>query len=127
MYLTAEEYTEITGRAEAEATDARIKRACQLLDSRIGNYSVDLTTGLKLDLDDLTVAEKAAVQEWVARMIVYLYENNDYGPMSANVSLGRFSVSRYANQQQGVLADEMMLADSVLVGSGLIRRRVRVE
>jgi hypothetical protein len=123
-YITAAEYTQITGRSSLEANDARIKRASMLLDSRIGNYLVS-EAGWKLDLTTLPAHQLNAVKEWVAQIITFLYENSDSAPTSASLSLGRFSVTEHG-QKDRLLPESLGFADSVLVSSGLIRRGVMV-
>lgn len=122
-YITASEYSEITGRSELEATTHRIQYASMLLDSRIGNY-LRGDDGWKLDLENLLEYKSSAVKQWVAYMVSYLYDYNDSAPSSASLSLGRFSVKE--NSQQG-LPEQLSFADSVLVSSGLVVRGVDVK
>jgi hypothetical protein len=123
-YITSAEYVQITGRSSLEATDARLKRASMLLDSRIGNYLVS-EAGWKLDLTTLPVHQVDAVKEWVAQMTAFLYENGDSAPTSASLSLGRFSVTEHG-QKDRLLPESLGFADSVLVSSGVIKRGVLV-
>jgi hypothetical protein len=122
MYLTAAEYYSITERPTAEATNARIKLACQLLDARIGNYTRE-TDGWKLDLDDLLDYKVDAVKTWVAYMIAYLKDNGDKAPSSASLHLSKFSVTEKGQSNMG-LPEELAFVDAVLVSSGVINRRV---
>lgn len=122
-YITAEEYGVITGRPQAEATVARIKRASLLLDARIGNYIPDPDTGRKLDLGSLPQHQQDAVREWVAQMVAFLYDNNDSAPSSSSISLGRFSVTEHGQRGQA-MPERMNLADTILVSSRLVRRHV---
>lgn len=126
MYITAEEYENITGRAQAEATEYRIKRASQLLDARIGNYTPDKETGLKLDIEELPLFQENAVKEWVAQMIAFLFDNSDVAPTAASLSLGRFSVTEHG-QKGTVMPESMNLVDALLVSAGLVRRGVKVR
>jgi len=120
MYLTAEEYNEITGRDIEEATDARLKRASMLLDARIG-YHKRGSDGWKLELDDLPGNQTDAAKEWVAQMVIFLADNNDQAPSAASISLGRFSVTEHGQQEQ-LIPEEMNLADMILESSGLVNR-----
>ena len=127
-YITAAEYNSITERPAAEATAARRKRASQLLDARVGNYAPDGSTGWKLDLSELTKHQEDAVKDWVAWMVVYLYDNQGQPPFTVgHLSLGRFSVSAQQGQAGRVLPDEMSFADAILASSGLVRRGVQVK
>ncbi len=135
MYITAAEYVSLTGRPIAEATTIRITMASKLLDNRIGNYAID-TTGYKITTpvwtvwDDglditLNTAKKDAVKLWVATMIGYLVDSGGLPPTtSQNVKLGRFSVGK-ASSSGSLLPEEMGFADSILVTSGIINRKVR--
>lgn len=125
-YITAAEYEAITERPQAEATDARIKRASQLLDARIGNYPFDAKTGFKLDVDILPKHQREAVKDWVAHMISFLYENGGVAPAALGaLKLGRFSVSQHGGAQPGhVLPDEITYMDAILVSSGIVKRGV---
>jgi len=133
-YITAARYAELTGRAQSEATLLRRTRASQMLDARIGNYLPDETTGWKLDLDDTTVvsvAQKLAVETWVAQAIMYFAMNNDGTGNWFSVRLGRFQASKGsglgdASKQVGDMPTVMNIADSILVDSGIIKRAVKV-
>ena len=126
MYLTSNEYSEITGRLEAEATKQRIKLASMLLDARIGNY-IHNSDGWKLDLTTLENFKSNAVKQWVAYMIAYLFDNNDEAPVSSSVTLGRFSAGMGSERKQAVLPEQLNFADSVLISSGLVIRGVDVK
>ena len=123
MYITPMEYNEIVRRPIIQATDSRIRRACMLLDARIGNYLPDETTGLKLDIDSLPVYQQNAVKEWVAQMVAYLYDNGDSSPASAGLKLGRFSVTA-SNTGGRLIPDDLLFADAGIVSAGLIKRGV---
>lgn len=133
MYLTAQEYEEITGKPKEEATEQRLTYASQLLDVRIGNrytrrgrgHSLPNNGRWKLNLDDLYEYQKDAVKSWVAWMVSFLSENNDQAPSTASVSLGRFSVTEHG-QQGSVIPESMRLADAQLVSSGLVSRKVKM-
>lgn len=125
MYISSREYSSITFRHQAEATDARIKRASLLLDARIGNY-LPGEDGWKLNLDKLSGQRKNVVKEWVAQMVAFLSENNDVAPSAASISLGRFSVTEHGQKGQ-LIPEQMNLADAVLVGSGIIRRGANIK
>ncbi len=127
MYITSSEYNALTGRPAAEATAARIKRASQSLDARIGNHRI-MTTGWKLEIDELPADQQAAVKEWTARMIAYLTENGDEAPSTDGVTLGKFSLSKSAGNSGSVMGipGEMRFADNILVSTGLIKRKVRL-
>src|SRR5690625_3050511 len=88
MYITGAIYHEVTGRDESEATQARIERACRLLDARIGNYPY--RSDWKLDMDRLRPDQVSAVQEWVCGMIISFAVNNDGPQVAEGVRLGRF-------------------------------------
>ena len=138
MYLTAEEYEEITGKPEEEATEQRLKYASQLLDSRIGDrfrkrglpypfedqFRYPQDQEFTLEMDRLYTYQKDAVKSWVAWMVSYLAENNDQAPSTASVSLGRFSVT---HSEQSIIPESMRMADAVLASSGLVSRKVKVR
>jgi hypothetical protein len=137
MYITAVEYAILTGRDSDECTIARLTIACKLLDSRIGNYPVN-DDGYKIRTSDWVVMYNGqyqtlhkskidAVQLWVATMVSYLFDNNDTPPSSTNnVKLGRFSVGGNAPSSYSSFPSELGFADSILVSSGIINRRVGV-
>lgn len=137
MYITASEYASLTGRAAAEATTVRIKIACKLLDSRIGNYPTyengwkiddNLSTWYTGNLTELTQDQKEAVQMWIAGMIEYLYLNGNMSSGNNNsIKLGRFSVSKSKNNQGKILPDEMGYYDSILISSGIINRSISIK
>jgi hypothetical protein len=120
MYITSAQYKDITTRPEAEATEARIKKASLLLDARIGHYERN-AEGWKLDLDGLTNHQKLAVRDWTAWMIAYLFDNNDQAPTTASISLGRFSVTEHG-QKGKTIPEELNWSDMMLEDSGLINR-----
>ena len=133
MYITPTEYNTITGRDSAEATTIRITLSSKLLDSRIGNYPIFENIGYKINSSwqveedgvntTLTKSKKDAVQMWVAQMVSFLYDNNDTPPTSeSGVSLGRFSVNGSSNISN--IPDEVKYADSILISSGIINRKV---
>jgi hypothetical protein len=121
MYLTATEYENITGSDASEATENRLKRACLLLDARIGYYERD-DDGWKLDPDGLANYQSDIVKEWVAWMVAFLALNNDQAPSAASVSLGRFSVTEHG-QQGKIIPEQLGLVDAMLDDSGLVNRR----
>ncbi|MFA5485347.1 MAG: hypothetical protein WC260_03830 [Candidatus Pacearchaeota archaeon] len=125
MYISPEEYSDITFRYRLEATEERIKRACLLLDARIGNHSVG-RDGWKLDMDRLPEYRKNAVKEWVAQMVSFLYDNGDVSPSAASISLGRFSVTEHGQKGQ-LIPERMGLADAVLASSGIVIRGVKTK
>lgn len=125
MYITPEEYAEITGRDATEAIPGRIKMATQLLDARIGPRERDIITGLKLDLATLPVRQRDAVKAWCAEMIAYLVDNGDKAPTTETVTLGRFSVTEHG-QKTSLVPEEMWFVDSILVSSDLINRKVKM-
>lgn len=125
-YITASEYTELTGRDEGEATAARIQSASMLLDARIGNYTRN-DDGWKLDITGLKAHEERAVKLWTSQMVAYLYENDDILLPASSLSLGRFSVSESTGESQGSLPKKLQLADNILVSSGLIQRSVNTK
>ena len=127
MYLTAAEYATITGRSAAEATTQRLTIASRMLDSRIGRYTRDETTGYKLVLANLDAYKSEAVQQWVAAMVEFLVKNNDAAPSTAAVRLGRFSVSHSAGQQGNLLPESMRMIDSILIDSGLVVRGIDLK
>jgi len=133
MYITPTEYNTITGRDSTEATTIRITLSSKLLDSRIGNYPTFEDIGYKINSSwqveedgvntTLTKSKKDAIQMWVAQMVSYLYDNNDTPPTSeSGVSLGRFSVNGSSNISD--IPDEVKYADSILISSGIINRKV---
>ena len=124
-YITASQYSSITGRYQAEATDARIKRASLLLDARIGNYPTT-SDGWKLDIAMLSTKQLAAVEEWVAQMVTFLYDNGDFSPSSASITLGRFSVTEHGQQTKSI-PEQVSFADTILVSAGLVRSGVRLR
>ena len=124
LYITPEEYAEITGRDKEEATNSRIKGSMMLLDARIGNYARG-NDGYKLDMDKLDIFQKDVVKRWVAQMIAFLVDNNDSSPTSASITLGKFSVTEHGQTNQ-VLPESMGFVDAMLSSSGLIRRGVDV-
>lgn len=136
MYITANEYNTLTGRSASEATTIRLTIACKMLDSRIGNYPVN-DDGYKIDSDDWYVMYKGqyqtlhqskidAVKMWVAFMVSYLTDNNNNPPSTANnLKLGRFSVGKTSSSNNYTsLPNELGFADSILVSSGIINRKV---
>jgi len=125
MYLEENEYAQITNRDISEALEYRIKLASRLLDSRIGYYESDETTGYKLDLDKLPHNQQRAVKIWVAWMIAYLATHNDQAPSAESITLGRFSVSQ--GEGSNYLPDQMLFAEFILSSCGIINRKVRVK
>lgn len=124
MYITAAVYAGITGRDASEATEARLKQASLLLDTRIG-YHTRQDSGWKLDMDELEGYQENAVVQWVAYMVQYLYDHGDSAPSAASVRLGRFSVTQPA-EGQGLMPDTLGFADAQLVAAGMVRTRVKV-
>lgn len=136
MYISAEKYAFLSGRDGSEATLMRIKLACKMLDSRLGNHGT-YDDGYKIDSSDndtwyiddyteLTAEQKEAVEMWVAKMIQVLYENGDSPSTSKNVKLGRFSVGNASTSSNSNLPSEMGYFDSILVSTGLINRNIRL-
>lgn len=124
-YIDAAKYNEMTGRPGSEATASRLLLASALLDARLGNYAYDATSGLKLNLAELSAAQVKAVELWVAYMVTGLFETNDTLQTGGSLKLGRFSEGVTANQVVGeLMPDNVKLADAVLKASGLIRRAV---
>jgi hypothetical protein len=121
-YEGVNEYAEITNRDGSEASDYRVEMASRLLDSRVGYYVPDETTGYKLDLTELSVHQSRAVKIWVAWMIAYLATHNDMPPTAESITLGRFSVSQ--GQGNDNFPDQMSFADSLIASSGLVNRKV---
>lgn len=129
-YITPAEYSEITGREPSQATEARLRRASSLLDSRIGvRYTYDETTGRKLDLTAQTVARAEAVKSWVAWMVLALHDNDDSPAVNDSVTLGRFTVQSQSTGSRArvTLPDEVVWADEVLVDVGIVDLRVRIS
>lgn len=136
MYISAAKYSFLTGRDASEATLMRIRLACKMLDSRIGNHGTN-TEGWKIDdsdsdtwyVDDYTEVtqdQKDSIEMWVAKMIETLYLNGDSPSTSKNVRLGRFSVGAGSSSTNN-LPDEMSYYDSILVSSGIINRNIRLN
>jgi hypothetical protein len=137
MYITSSEYATLTGRAASEATTLRLKIACKLLDSRIGNYPT-LSDGYKIRSSDFAIIYQGqyqilhqskidAVKMWVAVMISYLTDNGNKPPTVANnIKLGRFSVGKSTPSTSSNLPGELGFADSILVSSGIINRRIKM-
>lgn len=123
MYLTAEEYNEITGRDADEATDRLIKKACQLLDYRIGYYERE-DDGWKLDLDDLEDYQSDAVKSWVAWLVADLVDLKDR-PSAGSIKLGRFQMS--VPEDSPEVLQELVLADAVLVSAKMVNRKAWVS
>lgn len=139
MYITSTEYNLYTGRPSSEATNLRINISCKLLDSRIGNYPFD-ESGYKINnefqiwsggvLETLHQSKIDAVKMWCSQMVAFLYDNNDVPPsiQTDNIKLGRFSVGGSSTgQQAGILPNEMLFVDSILISSGIIKRRVKIR
>jgi hypothetical protein len=127
MYITLDEYNQITNRPITDATESRIRRASFLLDSRIGNYACAYD-GWKLDLDNsdsVTEHQAKIVKEWVAFMIAFLVDNNDSAPSRGSVKLGRFSATEDGEASK-VIPEALIYSDIILAGSGLIKRKVQL-
>lgn len=137
MYINSTEYNTLTGRSSSECTTIRLKIACNLLDSRIGNYAInsdgykirsDWTIFYKGQYQELHQSKIDAVQLWVATMISYLVDNNNNPPSAAsNLKLGRFSVGKSTPSNSSNLPSELGFADSILVSSGIINRKVATK
>lgn len=138
MYLTASEYATLTGNNSSEATTERIYIACKMLDSRIGNYGVNTTTGWKIDDSNttwylnqnivVTQDQKQAVQLWVSGMIKHLTDQgSNLSTSGDSVKLGRFSVAKSKNNGNKILPDTMNYHDSILISSGIINRNVSLS
>lgn len=139
MYITATEYNTLTGRAASEATTVRLTIACKLLDSRIGNYPAN-SDGYKISSEwvvydirscqyqTLHQSKIDAVQLWVATMVSFLADNNNQPPsVSNNLKLGRFSVGKSNGNTNASLPGELNFADSILISSGIINRKVQTR
>jgi hypothetical protein len=137
MYITSAEYNTLTGRPAAEANTIRLTIACKLLDSRIGNYPIN-TDGYKISsawvlYDEgenikLHQSKIDAVKMWVSMMVSYLTDNNNKPPSAANnLKLGRFSVGKAGTIGDSFLPAELGYADSILVSSGIINRKVKMR
>jgi len=134
-YITSTEYATLTGKSAAEATTIRLTVASKLLDSRIGAYVID-ADGWKISdwtvdegITTLPTGQIAAVKNWVASMVSYLYDNGDTPPSGETVSLGRFSTK--GSNPKGATAINVVPAcmgyvDMILVTSGIIRRGINV-
>lgn len=132
----------MTGKDEEQATEQRIALACMLLDARLGSRSahrgriaqLDYETVLDfppdrewiLDMDKLYTYQQSAVKQWVAHMIGYLHDNQDQAPDAATLSLGRFSVSKNADEVSPVPA-QLQYADGLLATSRLVKRQVKMS
>jgi hypothetical protein len=135
MYITSSEYAFLTGRDSNEATNIRIKLACKLLDSRIGNhyvytdgYKIDTSSSIwQIDENDMTQEQKDSVQMWVAKAVEFLYQNGDSPQENKNVKLGRFSVGNSSTSTGSNLPDVLKLYDSILVSSGIINRNISLK
>ena len=125
MYITAQEYADITGRAISEAGDDILRFASLLLDSRLGN------THLHEDLTGIDDDEKTIVKRWVAYMAANIVdEDADSDKQEQSVSLGSFSVT-YDDDEDvsisaGMMPEDMRLVDLALVSTGLVNKRIRV-
>lgn len=124
MYLTPQDYATITTKDPVEATEPRCKYASQLLDARIGAHPRN-SEGWKLNLSALLPHQVEAVKTWCAWLVAYLADNNDKAPSASSISLGRFSVTKSGTQH--IIPEELSFADSVLIDSGLVNRRVRLS
>src|SRR5690625_6783662 len=111
MYKTGYIKHYITGRDEVEATQARIERACRLLDARIGNYPY--RSDWKLDMDRLRPDQVSAVQEWVCGMIISFAVNNDGVQVVEGVSLGRFSLTGRDNGLPARVPDQLIYQEKI--------------
>lgn len=125
MYITADEYEQITSRPKEEATEQRIRYASHLLDARIGP-PLAVNGEFKLDLSSLNAQKRFAVMNWVAWMVSYLADHNDTFESFTSISLGRYSETKGSGGNEA-LPSQIRLADHILVGSGLVNRRVRVR
>lgn len=125
MYITAQEYSDYTGRDSSEATSARIKRASRLLDVRIGYYPD--RDDFKLTVSDLKAYQQDAVKTWVAFMIEALVINDDSVQVNEAVSLGRFSVEARDGDDTIAIPDQVKYADMQLKDAGLIRRAIPTQ
>src|SRR5699024_4153580 len=125
MYITAQEYADITGRAISEAGDDILRFAYLHIDSRLGNRHLheDLTA---IDDDENTI-----VKRWVAYMAANIVdEDADSDKQEQSVSLGSFSVT-YDDDEDvsisaGMMPEDMRLVDLALVSTGLVNKRIRV-
>ena len=125
MYLTAAEDATITGRSEDQATTQRIKQSCMLLDARLGMRTRE-DNGWKVDMTDVEDYQSEAIKQWVAYMILYLFDNSDTAPSTSNLTLGKFSVSGNTEGIQGI-PNALSFVDSILVSSELIRTEVKMK
>jgi hypothetical protein len=116
-YITNAEYATATGRSSSEATAARIKRASQLFDVRVGETDItELTT---------TTRQDDAIKEWVSWMIVYLVDHNDAPEVVRSFKLGRYSQD--VGKMQGPNFDSLFFSDTILKKSGLINRKIHYK
>src|SRR5699024_6835489 len=125
MYITAQEYADITGRAISEAGDDTLRLASLLHDSRLGN------THLHEDLTGIDDDEKTIVKRWVAYMAANIVdEDDDSDKQEQSVSFGSFGVT-YDDDEDvsisaGMMPEGMRLVDLALVSTGLVNQRIRV-
>lgn len=124
MYLTVDEYIDITGEP---TTEEMLTKASRLLDARIGNY-YRRYDGWKLNIDVLPSYPKETVKQWVAQMATHLTENPGGSTRKEDsISLGRFSVDYADSGSNSKIPDEMQLIDAQLVDAGLIHRSVQTR
>lgn len=138
MYITANGYNLLTGRPTTECTTIRLRIACKLLDSRIGNYPAN-QDGYKINTNNWSImiygqyqilhqSKIDAVKLWVATMISYLTDNNNNPPTVANnLKLGRFSVGKNTPSNSTNMPGELGFADDILISSGIINRKVGIK
>lgn len=139
MYLTSTEYNTYTGRPSSEATTLLIRQACKLLDSRIGMHGV-YSNGYKIDtfsstsnwyVDNyyiVTEDQKEAIKMWVSSMIQEMVVSGSISSSNIDsVSLGRFSVKKGSSSSNQILPSSMEYVDSILISSGIIKRRLCIK
>ncbi|MFA6711920.1 MAG: hypothetical protein WCS33_04355 [Candidatus Caldatribacteriota bacterium] len=139
MYLTSIEYNTYTGRPSSEATPLLIRQSSKLLDSRIGIHGV-YSNGYKIDtfssatnwyVDNyyiVTEDQKEAVKMWVASMIQEMVISGSISSSNIDsISLGRFSVKKGSSSSNQILPSSMGYVDSILISSGIIKRRLCIK
>lgn len=131
-YITAAEFATITGRAEAQATTARIKAASRLLDDRIGFHPRQTSgdyEGFKVDIaaSEHETYQVEVLQEWTAWMVAYLYDNDDQidPGVQGRLTLGRFTEENRQGDGRSGYDASMQLADARLVDAGWVELRAR--
>lgn len=115
--ITSSDYAKITGRSASEAIDQRIRMAYLLFLNRIGcteTYFNSLT---------ITDQQEEAAKIWIARLVEYLYDNDDSPPEITGFRLGKF-------EQKGrdfIDMSKMAYPDMILKSCGLIKRKAGMK